>query len=421
VRIAILYPNLLYPGIRFSGAIRTVKLVDHLRDRHDVTLVTFCDPSEAEHRDAAEAWGRTFAGYEIVDLPRRGIVGKLTKRLGRSPLGVAHYRVDAMRTRLRGLAATFAPHVLHVEFTFLAEYGACVDPLRTARVLVDQELYFRKYERLLAQPHDGSRRAKVARLMHRWEMRKYRRFEPRAAAGYDHVLSITAEERDALWELDPSLPITVYPNIVDAEEFPPRDVPERDDTLLFVGNYAHPPNRDALAWLLSDLFPAIRAKAPGARPRLVGAGLDDAIAAVQGDAPLPPGVEKVGFADDLVDEIARAAVFVCPVRTGGGMRGKNLEAMATECAVVTTPVGAEGTEIVHDRHALVAEDADAFASAVVELFADPARRRRLGQAGRLLVRSLYDAEVVFGDLQALYAKLARAKRVERVENALGGR
>lgn len=405
MRLLILYSNLLYPGVPYSGAIRTVKLVEHLAGRHEVALAAFCEPEERGRLERADAMRDKLARYEIVEMPARSLPEKLRKHLGPLPAGVYHYRVEEMRARLAALARSFAPEVVHVEFTYLGEYGACFDPRETARVLVDQELQFRRYEREAAQAW-GFKRKALARV----QAAKCRRWEPRVAARYDRVLSITPEERDALWDLAPELPIDVYPNVVDAEEFAPRDAPERERSILFVGNYGHPPNRDALGWLLSDLFPRIRAAAPEARLRLVGAGLEAALAAVLGDAPVPEGVDAVGFAEDLVEEVARAAVFVCPVRTGGGMRGKVLEALGMERAVVTTPIGTEGIATEDGVSARIAKDAEGFAAAVVELLGDPARRRAMGRAGRRLVRSHYDVRVVFGALEALYEDLAAGKR-----------
>jgi glycosyltransferase involved in cell wall biosynthesis len=91
-----------------------------------------------------------------------------------------------------------------------------------------------------------------------------------------------------------------------------------------------------------------------------------------------------GEVPDVTPYLAAADVLVAPIRVGGGTRIKILEAFAHRLPVVTTPVGAEGLDIVHGVHALVAEPTDAIADACVRLLRDPALATRLVAGGAAL-------------------------------------
>ena len=121
-------------------------------------------------------------------------------------------------------------------------------------------------------------------------------------------------------------------------------LPERADrslevpgTMLFVGNFAHPPNRDAAIWLAREILPAVVARCPDARLRVVGAEAPAEVLALAGEH-----VEVFADAPSVSPHLDRAALVLAPVRSGGGMRMKVLEAIATGKAVLTTPRGAEG-------------------------------------------------------------------------------
>jgi glycosyltransferase involved in cell wall biosynthesis len=94
------------------------------------------------------------------------------------------------------------------------------------------------------------------------------------------------------------------------------------------------------------------------------------------------GVHATGLIDDIRPRVREAAVYVCPLRVGGGTRLKILDAWAMGKAVVSTTVGAEGLGAAAGRDLELADDAPSFAGKVIELLGDPDRRRRLGRAGR---------------------------------------
>ncbi len=102
-----------------------------------------------------------------------------------------------------------------------------------------------------------------------------------------------------------------------------------------------------------------------------------------------------------------AAMMAVPVRAGGGMRVRILEAFARGIPVVTTTVGLEGIRAEHGTHVLVADSPHAFAGCVLQLLDDPQMGRRLAEQGRRLVEEHYDWRVVLRGMDMVYGRLAR--------------
>ena len=160
--------------------------------------------------------------------------------------------------------------------------------------------------------------------------------------------------------------------------------------VLMVANFDYAPNRRAADWLLSEVLPLL--------PRawiveLVGPG--DPCPGAHDES-----VHRVGFVPDLTPHYERATVAVAPLLTGSGTRIKILEAIAHRRPVVTTTVGADGLDLVHRHHVLVADEPSAFAEAVVQC-ADPATAARLTEQAHTLLVSTYDRAVVVDRISRL--------------------
>jgi len=164
-----------------------------------------------------------------------------------------------------------------------------------------------------------------------------------------------------------------------------------------------------MLYFCREILPRIRQSEP------------DATLSIVGRAPTPavkklaeiPGVEVTGRVDDVRPHIARGAVYVVPLRIGGGTRLKIFEAMAMGKAVVSTTVGAEGLPVTSGRDIDMADEPARFAHRVVHLMRDTAARRAIEIAARQLVVARYDWSAVAQDFEAALLKAARVRDRER--------
>ena len=219
----------------------------------------------------------------------------------------------------------------------------------------------------------------------REQWRKVERFEREALRWVDGALTVSDLDRNCFFQKHPHLPITVIPNGVDLDYFRPMSQPERRQQVVFTGSMDWRPNQDAARYFVSEILPLLRRIRPELECTFVGRSPPADIRALA----QVPGVHITGTVDDVRPYVERAAVYVVPLRIGGGSRLKILEALAMGRAVVSTTVGAEGLDVVPDRHIVLADEPRAFAESVLRLLDDAKRCLDLAIEGRRLVEQHY--------------------------------
>ena len=184
-----------------------------------------------------------------------------------------------------------------------------------------------------------------------------------------------------------TIPVYAFDSFPDA---PWANLGQRRD-LLFVAGFGHPPNVDAAVWLVREIMPKVWERRPEARLSLVGSNPSAEVVALAGDR-----IEVTGFVSDeeLQRRYAAARVAAAPLRFGGGMKGKVIEAMRFGLPCVTTSIGKQGLETVGDW--LAAEDApQAFADAVLRLLEDDAAWLAAAHAAQRHARENYSADALW--------------------------
>ncbi len=230
-----------------------------------------------------------------------------------------------------------------------------------------------------------------------------RRFERFMFTPFDRTVVISAADRALLLDVQPALNVVVIPNGIEHERFQPRELERDPYTLLFVGNYEYAPNQDAARILVGRVLPQVRPAYPKARLQLVGANPPDwLLDRARGH------IEVTGRVPDVAPYLARATVFVCPLRIGAGLKNKVLEALAMGIPVVATPLSVDGIDVRGGESALIAE-VDDIAGKTIELLGDSARRQRLSHNGRALIQARYSWERTAASYEQLYEEICSAR------------
>jgi glycosyltransferase involved in cell wall biosynthesis len=181
--------------------------------------------------------------------------------------------------------------------------------------------------------------------------------------------------------------------------------------MVMTGLMRYRPNIDAAAFFVNDIFPQILAERPHARVFIVGGDPPEEVTRLAS-----ANVIVTGSVPDVRPFVRKAAVVVVPLRMGGGTRLKVLEGLSMKKAMVSTSIGCEGIEVEDEKHLLVANDADAFAGAVLRLLNDSSAGMQLGEEGYALVVRQYRWEMVVERLEGLYEQLV-ASGVSRRNSA----
>ena len=226
------------------------------------------------------------------------------------------------------------------------------------------------------------------------------RCERAAAVAFDAVITCTAADATQLAPVQP----VIVPNGVDAARFPVCDPPAAL-RVVFTGALYTAPNVDGARWLCREVLPRVREQVPEVELDLVGARPTGEVRALG----YLPGVTLHADVPDITPFLAAARVAVVPLRIGSGSRLKALEAMAANRPVVGTSIGLEGLDLTDGREALVANDAEAFAAAVVRVLRDDAVAGALARAGRAAAQERFEwSAIVAAFSEAVLEVAARA-------------
>lgn len=382
------------------GGRTTAGLVARLAQRHEVALL-YLRPADEDGVESALA--QRCAVVEEVSLPAppspiRGarLLWSLARR---RPIEATESTSRQFGRRVRAVSGAFRPELVHLEMERMAAYDAAPDHPPAARVLVAMEAAG-------LSALDAYRSAQgLDRLVRRLDLAAWRRFEPAALTGADAVVCYTERDRRALEAAAPGAIVETIPLRVVLPTTPLDPVGSGDGVVLFVGGFGHRPNVDAAIRLATEIFPHVRARSPGAVLQLVGDKPPVAVRRLAGEH-----VVVTGRVDDVTPYLDAAAVVAAPLRLGGGMRVKVLEALAAGKALVASPLALEGLAVRAGEHLLIADGDEQFADAITRLLADRELRAALGRQARSWAEEALDWDEVVHAYEAVYTRAISARR-----------
>ncbi len=335
----------------------------------------------------------------LIVLPRRPL---------HSPLNLiaALYAGYPMRASINGLA----PHLRHRFEALLEEHWDVIQ--------IEHSYSFQPFERALqasglpfivsehqvewckgAACHD--RLPLWLRPFNSFDGWRYRRWETRVLQQASEVIAVSPRDASQLSEMS-GRPTQVVVNGVDCAHYQHIDFAPHSQRLLFVGNFEHCANLEAIEWALDEVLPQVWQSNPAVRLAVVGNALPAHWKLRWDD----PRIEWVGYLPDLRELQRHSALFFAPLRRAGGCKIKLLEAMAAGLPVVTTREGVSGLQVRSGEHYLGGADGDDLALTITQLLNQPQRMRQLSDAGRAFVRERHDWSVAAAQLEGVHARLA---------------
>ncbi len=392
-----------------GGKLRTWHVMRHLAARHNITYLSFEDSTQS----AADRLGMREVCSTLETVPRtdapkgtwRFYADAASYLVDPAPYAVAKYRSAAYRARLEHLLATgrfdavvcdFLPPIVN-----LPDRLPCPSILFTHNV--EAEIW-RRHREQATNP--------VSQHLMGQQWRRMLRFESAALARFDLVLAVSEADGgtfERLYSNRLRAPIHVVQTGVETDYFTPSTAEPVRAHMVFTGSMDWLPNEDGMSYFCREILPAIREAEPAATLSIIGRTPTPAVRKL---AEIP-GVEVTGRVDVVRPHIARGAVYVVPLRIGGGTRLKIFEAMSMAKAVVSTTVGAEGLPVTSGRDIEVADEPSRFARAVVHLIRDTEARRAIEAAARQLVVQKYDWSSVAMDFEEALLRVAGIRKRER--------
>lgn len=360
-----------------GGARVTTQLIAGLPAQHEVAILYLrsleeqpadqffyerCDFVDEVVRD----WTGRTPGQRLIRNAR--LIMSLFKR---QPMWVSDWASARFLEKVRGFARQWQPGIVQLEHQVMCQYLSALDMVQAPRVLIIHEPGERMAPFLKGLPKG------VVRLFHGLDRLTWQWFEPHIIRKVQAVVTFTDRDKKAIERYQTPTPIWKIPFGTTIPEHPLNPLGLPPLSLLFVGNFIHPPNTDAAIWLARRIFPSVRKHFPELELYIVGDQPPSELKQITDNH-----IFVTGRVPDLNPYLDRAALFVAPMRQGGGMRVKVLEALAAGKAVVATPLAVEGLEVTDGEQIAIGDNDQELAERMIQLLANPIQRAAQAQNAR---------------------------------------
>ena len=408
--MTILFLSQIVPYPPHGGVLqRGYNLLRELSRRARVHLLAFVHPDVLptaqaleESRHKLQEFCATVEYFELFPkISRAHHVAALAAALcSRRPFSVIAHRSSAFGRRVEDLAHSAAIDVLHVDTIALA-------PFVPQNCALPTVLTHHNIESVLMARRAAVETRPAAKWFLQREAAKLRAYEATVSPTFDTNVVMSAQDEAVLREMAAGLRTSIVPNGVDIDYFTPDGATETP-ALIYTGGMNMFANRDAVMHFLKDIWPLIVTQHPDLRFYAVGQDPPRELMAL---AEADPRIEVTGFVDDIRPFVRKSAVYIVPLRIGGGTRLKVLDAMASGKAIVSTSIGCEGIDARDGEHLITADSPDAFARETIALLRSPERRATLGRAARQFVVNRYSWRTVADHLIDTYVQTMRNREI----------
>jgi glycosyltransferase involved in cell wall biosynthesis len=378
-------PGKLLP-LDTGGKLRTYNILRHLAATHDLTYLSYYggQRDEAYERDVLTHLPGTVSVYTAAPEATGSAryFDYLRHFRNRAPYSISKFAAPQVRKFLREWIPQRKFDVAVCDF--LASTLNFPDKLATPTALFQHNV-----ETILWKRKAEFEAKWVDRIVSKVEYAKMRRFEPEQTRRFHHVIAVSETDRETMSSMVGREHISVVPTGVDLSKYryDPAARPS-GPLVVFTGSMDWAPNIDGVEFFCNEIWPQVLTKVPGARFRIVGRDPQPRVKALASD-----NVEVTGTVPSIIDHLREAAVFVVPLRIGGGTRIKIYEGMAMGKATVSTTIGAEGLDVQHGRDILLEDSPAGFASAIATFLQNEQVRRRYEAAAAATARN-YDWSVI---------------------------
>lgn len=196
------------------------------------------------------------------------------------------------------------------------------------------------------------------------EYKKFYKIETQFSKQADKIIAISEKEKLIMSEFVDCYKIVIISNI----HYPKIKIEERksfenSEDILFIGS-VHEPNIDAVDFLYKEIMPKVWDYLPEIKVNIIGNVMEKL------DISLYPKFNFLGFVENIENYFKENKIMVAPLRYGAGVKGKIGQAFEFYLPVVTTEIGAEGMNLVNNQNALIENNANDFADAIIKLNKD---------------------------------------------------
>ncbi len=406
MKILIVTPYLPHPKCGHGGGTYLYHFLNHLSKKHQITLASFADDREIELVNdlgqlpielhtiyRIKGRGKSIFSTFILLLIR-------TFRLIQSvilwqPYYISKFKNHDMASLIKMLTQNNLFDIIQFEYSQMGSYSKFVKQGKI--ILREHDVVYRPAYRAYKKS-----RYLIQKIVLLIEWCRWAKYEPKMVKRFDFVLTSSEQDKSLLEWLTGLDNIDFVPFGIDVAECIPNYHSRKSNNLLFVGNFSHRPNADAAIWLVENIFPKVQKRIPTTILYIAGANPPERLKSLCANK---FNVKLLGFVDDIIPFFRGCGIFVAPLRFGGGVKIKILQAMAQGIPIVTTKIGIEGIAAIYPEGVLVSNSSKEIVDQICKLVNEPELAEKIGNNGWEAMKKSYSWESIIKKFETIYTDL----------------
>jgi glycosyltransferase involved in cell wall biosynthesis len=355
-----------------GGKIRTGKILEQINEMFDITLIcNFESPKDDKYFSDTQRISKKFIPVHWKEVEKYSVTFYL-KIMVRF---FSRYPITVLNDYSRKLETAILNELKASEYD-LAICDFLQPSLNFRNVKsVPKILFQHNVESVIVERYFREATNPILRLFWWTQYKKMFYQEKKLSKTFDKIIAVSELDKKNMEDWYDLENVQSIPTGVDVDFFNMTDGLNEKNQIVFVGSMDWLPNEDAMIYFISGIFPAIKKGCDNVFLLIVGRNPSSRI---QRLIEKREDIKITGWVEDVRPFIAESAVFIVPLRIGGGTRIKIYEAMAMGKAVVSTSIGAEGLPLEHEKHIFFEDEADKFASRVIQLLRNAEDRNKIG-------------------------------------------
>jgi glycosyltransferase involved in cell wall biosynthesis len=285
---------------------------------------------------------------------------------------------------------------IQLESIFLGNYISLIRKYSKAKITVrTHNAEHLIWERMIAN-EGGFLKKKYLRL----QTARLKKFEKDVLQSVDAIVTITDVDKQYFKKWGVKTPFYVSPTGIQLQQYQVNHTEELPNSVFHFGSMDWMPNEEAVLWFINNVWDKVLSKIPQAKFYIIGRGMSDKVLTL--NKPNVVVIGKIQHADKVYHHFS---VMVVPLLSGSGMRIKMIEGMAFAKPIVSTSIGAEGIAVTTAKNCILADNADDFANAVIEVLNNDETKKTLQNEARNFIEQHFENNALVKKLVDFYKTL----------------
>ncbi len=380
-KILIISPYFPFPT-RDGGKVRLYNLIKHLSYTNKVYLLAYIEPDT--NKNCIEL-AKEFC-MDVFPVLREEDKRIIAEDIPRS---VSFFYTQKMIDELKKVLEKVKPDVVQLDFLIMTQY---------VKHIKNIPVFYTEHDMSVLDFNQSFHDRDLNDTDRFFEWKKLISYEKHILDFFSSVFVLTDRDKSLIENLNTNIKATIIPTGVDTEFYKPNVYSNEKKNLVFVGHYRHFPNADAIIYFVQNIYPKIVEKISNIKLYIVGSAVTKQVEDLQNE-----NIIITGEVEDIREYLRQPNIFVAPVRLGGGIKGKVLEAMAMGVPVVATKEAVSGIDYANNKFALVSDDVDVFAKNVVDLVNNDSLYKELSDNSRKIAEHYYNWTNIAKKLNNFYS------------------